>query len=48
MIREQGLQDFEDAVREERLLIAWYNYREEIYREFSRRWCGEKGLELIE
>lgn len=47
-IREQGLQHFEDAVREERLLIAWYNYREEIYSEFSRRWCGEKGLELIE
>ena len=23
-------------------------YREEIYSEFSRRWCGEKGLELIE
>lgn len=47
-IREQGLQHFEDAVREEKLLIAWYNYREEIYSEFSRRWCGEKGLELIE
>ena len=41
-IREYGLHRFEDAVREERLLIEWYNYRDEIYCEFSN------GLDLIE
>ena len=47
-IREYGLHCFEDAVREERLLIEWYNYRDEIYCEFSRRWCEANGLDLIE
>ena len=48
MIGEHGLHHFEDAVREERLLIEWYNYRDEIYCEFSRRWSEANGLDLIE
>ena len=48
MIGEHGLHRFEDAVREERLLIEWYNYRDEIYCEFSRRWSEANGLDLIE
>ena len=47
-IGEYGLHRFEDAVREERLLIEWYNYRDEIYCEFSRRWCETNELDLIE
>lgn len=47
-IGEYGLHCFEDAVREERLLIEWYNYRDEIYCEFSRRWCETNELDLIE
>ena len=48
MVAEHGLYHFEDAVREEKLLIEWYNYRDEIYREFSKRWCEANGLDLIE
>ena len=48
MSGEHGLHRFEDAVREERLLIEWYNYRDEIYCEFSRRWSEANGLDLIE
>ena len=47
-VAEHGLHHFEDAVREEKLLIEWYNYRDEIYREFSKRWCEANGLDLIE
>ncbi len=47
-VGEYGLHRFEDAVREERLLIEWYNYRDEIYCEFSRRWCETNELDLIE
>ena len=47
-IGEYGLHRFEDAVREERLLIEWYNYRDEIYCEFSRRRCETNELDLIE
>ena len=47
-IGEYGLHRFEDAVREERLLIEWYNYRDEIYCEFSRCWCETNELDLIE
>ena len=39
---------FENAVRERHLLIKWFNYRDEVYMEFSKRWCSENGLELIE
>lgn len=44
---ENGLQYFENAIREEKLLLAWFNYRDGIYTEFSRRWCEENDLELI-
>lgn len=47
-VAEYGLQHFEDVVREEKLLIEWYNYRDEVYCEFSRRWCEAYGLDLIE
>ncbi len=39
---------FEDAVREEGLLLEWFNYREEVCTEFSRRWCEQANLEYIE
>ena len=39
--------EFESILREERLLMAWYNYRDEIYSEFARRWCEANGLEMI-
>ncbi len=46
-MQERGQQGFESAIREERLLIAWYNYRDDIYGEFAKRWCEANGLELI-
>lgn len=39
---------FEGAVRDEGLLMQWYLYRDEVYREFSRRWCDGMHLEYIE
>lgn len=38
---------FENLLREEKLLIAWYNYRDEIYSELASRWCEANGLEMI-
>ena len=46
-VRSRDLQGFENVLREERLLIEWYNYRDDIYGEFARRWCEANGLELI-
>ncbi len=50
-LKEAALQDggrgFESALREEKLLMSWYNYREEVYTELAERWCAGKGLELI-
>ena len=43
----EGVAEFENALREERLLIAWSNYRDEVYSEFAKRWCEANGLELI-
>ena len=45
---EKGMQYFDSMLTEERLLIRWFNYRDEIYVEFVRRWSRESGLELIE
>ena len=42
-----ALAEFEDLLREKRLLIAWYNYRDDVYSEFAKRWCEANGLELI-
>ena len=39
--------EFENVLREERLLIAWYNYRDDVYSEFAKRWCEANGLELV-
>ncbi len=39
--------EFENVLREGRLLIAWYNYRDDVYSEFAKRWCEANGLELI-
>ena len=39
--------EFENLLREKRLLIAWYNYRDDVYSEFAKRWCEANGLELI-
>ena len=39
--------EFENLLREKRLLIAWYNYRDDVYSEFAKRWCETNGLELI-
>jgi hypothetical protein len=47
-LAENGFEGFEEAVREEKLLLSWFNYRDGIIKEFSRRWCKENGLELIE
>lgn len=44
---EEGVQSFENALGEERLLLTWYNYRDDIYREFSLRWGKENGLDII-
>lgn len=38
---------FESVLGEEKLLIAWYNYRDGIYGELARRWCEANGLEII-
>ena len=38
---------FENILGEEKLLIAWYNYRDGIYGELARRWCEANGLEMI-
>ena len=43
----EGVAEFENVLREERLLIAWYNYRDEVYSEFAKRWCEANGLDLI-
>ena len=43
----EGVAEFENLLREERLLIAWYNYRDEVYSEFAKRWCEANGLDLI-
>ena len=45
---EKGMQYFDGILTEERLLIRWINFRDEIYMEFARRWSRENGLELIE
>ena len=42
-----GAKSFESAVRNRKLIIEWYNYRDEVLMEFSRRWCEEHDLELI-
>ena len=42
-----ALAEFEDLLREKRLLIAWYNYRDDVYSEFAKRWCEANGLELV-
>ena len=42
-----ALAEFEDLLREKRLLIAWYNYRDDVYSEFAKRWCETNGLELV-
>jgi hypothetical protein len=47
-LTERGFEGFDEAVREEKLLLKWFNYRDGIIKEFSRRWCRENGLELIE
>ena len=39
--------EFENLLREKRLLIAWYNYRDDVYSEFAKRWCEANGLELV-
>lgn len=44
---EESMAEFENVLREERLLIAWYNYRDDVYSEFAKRWCEANGLELI-
>ncbi len=41
-------QYWEDMVAEEKLLMEWYTYRDEIHREFARRWCDSMGLEAVE
>ena len=43
----EGVAEFENLLREERLLIAWYNYRDDVYSEFAKRWCEANGLDLI-
>ena len=43
----EGAAEFENVLREERLLIAWYNYRDDVYSEFAKRWCEANGLDLI-
>ena len=45
---EKGIEYFDSILTEERLLIRWINFRDEIYMEFSRRWSRDNGLELIE
>jgi len=45
---EKGMQYFDGMLTEERLLIRWINFRDDIYMEFARRWSRENGLELIE
>ena len=47
-LEEEGTKGFEAAVRSRRLTIEWYNYRDEVLMEFSRRWCEDHDLELIE
>ena len=45
---EKGMQYFEAMLTEERLLIRWFNYRDDIYMEFCRHWTRTNGLDLIE
>ena len=35
-------------VSEEKLLMEWFTYREEVHREFARRWCESMNFEVIE
>ena len=44
---EEGIMYFGSALREEKLLLPWYNYRDEIYKELAVRWSKENGLELF-
>jgi len=44
---EDGMMYFGSALREEKLLLPWYNYRDEIYKELAVRWSKENGLELF-
>ena len=45
---EKSIEYFDSILTEERLLIRWINFRDDIYMEFSRRWSRDNGLELIE
>ena len=45
---EKGIEYFDSILTEERLLIRWFNYRDDIYMEFVRRWSRENRLDLIE
>lgn len=45
---EKGIEYFDSILTEERLLIRWINFRDDIYMEFSRRWSRDNGLDLIE
>ena len=45
---EKGIEYFDSILTEERLLIRWINFRDDIYMEFSRRWSRDNGLELLE
>ena len=45
---EKGIEYFDSILTEERLLIRWINFRDDIYMEFSRRWSRDNGQELIE
>ena len=44
----EGAEYFDDMVSEEKLLIEWFTYREEVHREFARRWCESMNFEVIE
>jgi len=44
---EDGMMYFDSALREEKLLLPWYNYRDEIYKELAVRWSKENDLELF-
>ena len=37
----------DNVLRDEGLLLNWFNYRDEIYRDFSQKWCEEMGLDWI-
>ena len=44
----EGAEYFDDMVSEEKLLMEWFTYREEVHREFARRWCEPMNFEVIE